>query len=244
MAPVHSDIVYRSNRGRFLILPLMGVPLLAFPLLVLAYGGDAREAGIVLFVVMSLPGLLLLLIGAAYLRLRVTVGDEVVDVSLPRAGSTPWFPWLVRSAQIPWSAVRGIDVQSRGNPYAPGGIERLTFLRTDDGDYYLNSIWFPRFDELLAELTRRGGAEITETDLDAPPPLTATGQRPPLNGAELAARGCGWSFIVIAVLVALGAGLVAIFGEPDERSNALKALVITAVALPAARMLLRYRQPK
>ena len=245
MSRNHPDHVHRSSRGRFATLLLLGLLLAGLALLFAGLlASKELGAAIILLVVLGTPGALFACMGFAYLKLRVELNDDAVALTLPRAGRTPLFPWQVMRTVVPYGAVRAIDVKSRANPYAPQGLERLVFVRLEQGDRYFNSIWFPRFDDLLAEFVARTGAAGGEENLDAPPAPLPDGSIPPLATSEKLARGCGWTLVTVSAALMALTGIALAFGKPDDRPALIKALLFLTLGYPAAGFLLRYRRPR
>ncbi|MCA9259111.1 MAG: hypothetical protein KDA61_07920 [Planctomycetales bacterium] len=231
---------YRCRPARLLILVFLAGICLGIPSLVLIFGGDAREAGIPMMVIMGLPGMFLFVVGAAYVRLRVTTYLEGAVLSLPRR-NTPWSPHLVKPTWIAWSDLQTIDLKTRANPYAEGGVERIAILRTLRGDFWLNSLWLVRFDELIADAVERAGVGVSYEDLDQPAADTDAGGAKPPSMGEKALRVCGWLLAALLVLVAAAAAATAAWGQGETRWRALQAFAAAGASLPALRMLVRYR---
>lgn len=241
----HGANVYRTSRPRFGFVFACAAILLGVPLTLAAVlRGEQFGVAIILMLVMGLPGLFMLLMGLAYWKLRVELGPDAATFTTTRVGKTPWLPWQVKTKTVPYSNITRIDLKERGNPYAPNQLERLAFVRSDKGDFYLNSVWFPKFDELLATLVAATGVETSDEDLDAQPAPLPDGSLPKLATTEKLARGCGWTLIVGAGAMCVVTVLVLVFGDAKARMPAVKSLLTLTIALPAARMLLHYRRPR
>lgn len=238
-----STRVFRSKFSSVLVFMGLGSFLIAPPILLMIFGGDAAGAGIALLFVTGIPGICMLLFGLAFRGLRITISKDFIDLHLPRAGAWGLFPWQVRYVRLTWSNLKQVDVKSRPNPMVLGGIEYLTFLRSPSGDFYFNSVWFSDYDELYREILEHCQAPTTSEDLTQPPIPGSSGAIARSNLASMTMRGCGWTGLVLLTLIACCALLVVLFGKPQDRWGAAQALGIVLLGLPAIRMLLRYRQP-
>lgn len=164
-----STRVFRSKFSSVLVFMGLGSFLIAPPILLMIFGGDAAGAGIALLFVTGIPGICMLLFGLAFRGLRITISEDFIDLHLPRAGAWGLFPWQVRYVRLTWSNLKQVDVKSRPNPMVLGGIEYLTFLRSPSGDFYFNSVWFSDYDELYREILEHCQAPTTSEDLTQPP---------------------------------------------------------------------------
>lgn len=174
--------------GGFLFLMPLGLGIL----LTLSNPG-AGGAFVVIGLIMMPPGLILFSMGAAYRKLSIGIDKEagILRVALPRTTAI-LFPWQVKPASVPLSAISRVDAKWRANPYVAGGLEGLYFIRTGQGDFHFNSKWFPDYEALVARLTEFQGVETTEENLELPP-VTVEGEAPPkLLVSEKAMRGCGF----------------------------------------------------
>lgn len=224
-----STRIYSSHRWRFALIPALSVISLLLPALIFWIAvPDAPRAGLVLSLLFVPIGTGLLLIGIAFLRLRVEVSSDALAVRLPAAGTEPWFPWLVKQATIPWTAVTSLTFEARDNPYARGRIERFAELQTEHGNFRMSSIWFPKFDAL-----------VTDLQANAPQLLDST----TCAGADLANKEKPWlrRFAWTAELIAIGAilvlGVLTLAGHGDHVGTLCLCLAVLYLARPAFELL-------
>lgn len=221
---------YHSHRWRFALIPALSVISLLLPVLIFWIAvPDAPRAGLVLSLLFVPIGTGLLLIGIAFLRLRVKVSSDALAVRLPAAGTEPWFPWLVKQATIPWTAVTSLAFEARDNPYARGRIERFAELQTEHGNFRMSSIWFPEFDALVADLQANAPQLLDSTTTCA--------------GADLANKEMPWlrRFAWTAELIAIGAilvlGVLTLAGHGDHVGTLCLCLAVLYLARPAFELL-------
>lgn len=229
----------------------IGAFLVLLPLVILVAAslesGEKSAAGatICLGGIMWPFGLMMFLMGWAYLRLGVEIDEEarVLRFSLPRSGAGPWFPWLVRQHELPWDALDRIDTMTRGNPLAPRKVETFYFFRTRQaasGDLVMDSLWFHEAEEIARRIANLTGAPLGEEEsLDRP---FVAGER--RGCSERTAHLAGWALLIISI--GLGSLLAAAFFVGDEkvRWDAGRGLFLLVFTLPASFMLMRYRQPR
>ncbi len=204
------------------------------------------EVAIVIGMIMVPPGLFLFLVGITMTMQFVAVDGATnpprVSFRLPKAGSAPLAPMMLNYRTMNANAISRVDVVLRPNSAAVGGCERLYHLRTNDGDYYFNSVWFSNwilFDEFLVrqEIETRVGSP--DEIMDA---VDIANEKRSLLESEM--RGCGRVMKWVLVFIAFTGLTVALFGNAGDRRGGLIAVAIATSALGVVPMIRNYRRLK
>lgn len=235
--------IYYPDRPRFLLIAAGGWLLLS--LLVAIWIMSAfvlpMPLGLILILLFGLPGVTLLLIGRGHLKLRIELREESLQLLLPHAGNEPWLPWKVHQATIPWDDIRRIEVYFGSHPYATGGKEKRAIFRTHQGDFYLHSVWFSEFTEILGEIQQRSGAERTEEDVASLQVPKVGEPRRKVLCKERLLHAFGWAvagFFLFACLVAVQA---LVFYPAESWNDAVFLLFLCWLLFPGVMLLTRYR---
>jgi len=227
-------VVYRSNRARFAWLPVTGIFSFLLPLFIFwIQVPNAPRTGLVLSMLMGPIGVGITLIGIAYFRLRIETSEQGLRVALPATGSDPWFPWLVKRVTISWSEIIGIDTSQRPWVHAPYGVERRVVLRTQQGDYHLNSIWFREFDAIVGTIQARTGYEMTVAPL-----INRDGQ---LQWKERFVRCWGWVCFATGLFMTVGYGVLSLSGRTETGPFYFIFVLMFFLFYPWIQRLIRYR---
>lgn len=240
-SPLHESqdkqptLIGRSNRRRFLWIPAIAVfNFLLPPFIFFISTPDALLTGVWLSVVFVPLGMLFLLIGISYLQLRVEIQTDQVRLALPFAEIEPWFPWLLQRVSMPTSELQKIEVKHRYNAYASNQTEKLAVLHTAKGAFQLNSIWFPKYDELVDAIAcycKDPNVMTVESSLAGPPTLREQWVRRFTRGAEVLSLG--------ALMVL---GVLALSGRSEHAGTLIACIMLFFIARPAFQTLRHYRQ--
>jgi hypothetical protein len=169
---------------------------------------------------------------------HVTLREDGISFRLVPLNATFVFPWNLKTASLPWNAVRALDIKLR----SLGGGQRVYVLRTSAGDFAFYWPQWPEAEQIGQEIVRRSGATTSTEDMEAPAVTSTSGSPARLSSQERFLRGCGTTMLVLSgILIILC--IVGLFGAEDEkRWTFVKALFFLSFGLAAAQGLRRYRK--
>jgi len=239
-AASRTGAAYYPHGAMVLVFVIPLVLFLPLGLLMLGLGmagkGDSVTMAFGIFFLLFSTVVLLMLMGyrSQYLR----IGEDGLSIRLPPLGNKTVFPWALRNLTIRWSDVRAVDVKGR----ELGGRQRVYVLRTNAGDYVYFWPQWPDANIVTEEILRRSNATTSFQDMNHPADLDpANPNAAKSSGGERFLRGCGLVMTIALGVMAGCAVLVLIFGTPEDRWGAGKALLFVMLGLAAAHGLRRYR---
>lgn len=241
------SIVYKKRDFSFWFLLGTGVAIL-LPVTILAiaamFGGasDASGPAIVIGIITLPPALMLLFMASAMARLRIEIDDSGGRLKARLLRSVVLlFPWQVKDVEVPLPSIEETDIKQRANPYVPGGVETLYFLRTRQGNLFFHSQWFVDHAEIARRVTESAGVPTVHEDLDSPP-IVSPGEPPRrLLFSEIAMRSIGYALFAASAIMLLFALVTITFTRPKDPLGIVKAIVVLTLALPASRWMTRFR---
>lgn len=173
---------------------------------------------------------------------HLTLREDGISFRLPPLGNNTVFPWKLRRENLPWNAVRALDVKLRNL----GGDQQVYVMRTTVGDVVFFWPQWPNAHAIAEEIIKRSAAATSTEDMNLPPvpdPLHPE-KAVQSTAGERFMRGFGTAMLMIAAI--LGALCVfALFGaKPEDRWNIGKALLFLSFTAAGAQGLRHYRRIK